>query len=145
MIVSGCRTAEQHTLIPPARSAAAPRYLLVGQAGSTNVTPVHRIVVQDAAFVQELLATLSHPSTNRCKHVLWIPPRPFIFVDEHWDVCGGFMYSASSRPACMFRPCWVERRGDDYVVTKPESGDLAIPGFDEKFRAYLDVWDPDVP
>jgi hypothetical protein len=145
MLVSGCQTYEAPTVTPPPRSDFPPRYLLVGQAGSTNITTAHRVVVQDAALVQELFVTLSQPSTNRYKHILWIPPRPFVFVDERWDVCKGFMYSAFSRPPSMFRPYWIERHGNDYVVTKRESGDLAIPGFDEKFRRYLDIWNPDMP
>lgn len=146
ILLAGCRTPEEQAFIQPPRSDAPPRYLLVGRAGSTNVTAEHRVVVEDAAFVRELFVTLSQPSTNRYEQMMWIPSRPFIFVDEHRDVCRGFMYLGFSRPPSVFRPCWVERRGDDYVVTKREyNSDLAIPGFDEKFRRYLNVWNPDVP
>jgi hypothetical protein len=71
-----------------------------------------------------------------------MPPRPFIFVDERWDVCRGFQSSVGKR-SWIFRPCWVERRGDDYTIIGAESGDHAIPH--DTFAGYLDAWNPNIP
>ena len=128
--------------MPPLRSAAPPRYLIIGQAGSTNVTTDRRFVIQDGAFVQRLFTTLSQPSTNRYPGILWMAPRPLIFVDEQWNVCRGLTCMAA-RQWLVLRPRWVERFGNDYVLTGGEQGDYRIP--QEAFKGYFDVWNTAIP
>jgi hypothetical protein len=142
LLVCGCRAPQSSAALPPPRSDALPRYLIIGQAGATNVTTDHRFVIEDAVFVRDLFATLSQQSTNRLRSILWMPPRPFLFVDEHWDVCCGFR-SRVGKQWFIFQPCWVERCGSNYVVTTEQPGVHPIPH--DIFRAYLDVWNPDIP
>ena len=92
--------------------------------------------------MRELFGTLSQPSTNRLRAITWMPPRPFIFVDEHWDVCRGFRSHVGGR-WFIFRSCLVERSSSNYIVMAEEPGDYPI--LHDTFRAYLDVWNPDMP
>ena len=145
LLACGCRAPHPTAAtaaVPPPRSDAPPGCLIVGQPGSTNVTTEHRFIIQNAAFVRELFATLGRQSTNRLKSVQWMPARPYVFVDEHWEVCRGYM-SSVGKQSFNFRPCWVERRGSNYVFTFAEGGDHAVPL--DTFQAFLDVWDPEIP
>ena len=143
LFASACRTPRSSPTQAPVYSTAIPTRLIVGRSGDFTVTAEHRIVVEDSNFVRELFSTLSRPPTNAFKHYLLIAPYPFIFVDAHGDVCGGFRYSSSSRPDCVFWPCWVERRGDDYVITSDaRRGGIVVPGFTEAFRSYKDLTEP---
>ncbi len=126
-LVCGCRTSHQTKTspIPPACNAS-PRYFIVGRAGATNVTPEHRFVIQDTTFVHELFAALSAPSTNRLRSLTWMAPRPYVFVDEHWEVCRGFKSRVGTR-SFVFQACWVERSGTNYIVTRGVGGSCSAP------------------
>jgi hypothetical protein len=142
---SACRTHrnDNFSAQSPIYSKNAPTHLIVGRSGDFIITPEHSIVVGDADFVRDLFSTLNRPATNSFQHYLLIAPYPFVFVDAQGDVCQGFRYSASSRPDCVFWPCWVERRSDDYVVTAQRSPEgIIVPGFTERFRTYMDLMRP---
>jgi len=145
LFTSACRTHRHDSALarPPIYGEAAPTHLIVGRSGDVIITPEHRVVVRDADFVRDLFSTLDKPATNGFKHYLLIAPYPFVFVDAQGDVCRGFRYSANSRPDCVFWPCRAERRGDDYVITAGVSRvGITVPGFTERFRAYMDLTKP---
>lgn len=145
LLTSACTThrEESASAQPPVYSKVAPTQLMVGRSGDFTIRPGRRAVVRDLDFVRELFATLSVPPTNRFQHYLLIAPYPFVFVDARGDVCGGFLYSASSRPDCVFWPCRMQRRGDDYVITAQGSSEgIVVPGFTDRFHTYMDLTKP---
>jgi len=143
LLSSACRTHRDPAPQAPHYSAAAPVRLFVGRSGDFVVTTETCTVVDDTNFVSELFSTLSRPATNTFEHYLLIAPFAFIFVDAHGEVCGAFKYSGSSRPDSVFWPCWVQRRGDDYVITsEARRGGIVVPGFTAAFRSYKDLTEP---
>lgn len=94
------------------------------------------------AFVQSIYRDLVSRESLEIKRYLMVAPKLLVFADEENNLLCAFLYWPAGKPEHVFTPCKAERSGDAYQVEWPASRTLSVslPGFDERVRAYLDVW-----
>jgi len=124
--------------IEPARIA---KLVVAGNDGRVH-TFTNLVTVAEPAFVQSLYRDLISRKSFVVKRYLMVGPKLLLFTDAENDILSAFLYWPAGKPEHIFTPCGAQRNGDAYRVEWPVSHtpSVALPGFDERVRAYLDVW-----
>jgi hypothetical protein len=153
-VLAGC--ASQQMAPTPARGATPPNSgngwreveparlakLVIAANDGQSRTFTNQVSISDPVFVQSLYRDLVARELLPVKRYLLVGPRLLVFVDDGNEMLCAFLYRPAAIPEHVFTPCTVQRRGNAFQVVWPASRapSVSLPGFDERVRAYLDVW-----
>ena len=116
--------------------------LVIAGDDGRGYTFTNLVTISEPAFVQSLYQDLASRESLPARRILWIYPKLLIFSDGENNMLCSFLYWPAGRPEHIFTPCKARRSGDGYRVEWPSSRTpcITLPGFDERIRAYLDMW-----